>query len=62
MKKNETGENMGFLGWLTLLFVGLKLTGYIGWSWLWVLSPIWIPVVIVLVFAFIWVVIEVMSK
>lgn len=27
---------------LTVLFVGLKLTGYIDWSWWWVLSPIWI--------------------
>lgn len=28
---------------LTLMFVGLKLTNYIDWSWWWVLSPIWIP-------------------
>lgn len=28
---------------LTTLFVGLKLTGYIEWSWVWVLSPIWLP-------------------
>lgn len=27
---------------LTLLFVALKLTGHIGWSWWWVLSPVWI--------------------
>ena len=25
---------------LTVLFVGLKLTGNIAWSWLWVISPI----------------------
>lgn len=31
---------MGFLGWLTILFIGLKLTGYIAWSWFWVLSPL----------------------
>ena len=24
---------------LTVLFVGLKLTGYISWSWWWVISP-----------------------
>lgn len=29
---------------LTVLFVGLKLTGVITWSWLWVLSPIWISI------------------
>ena len=31
-----------FVGLLTILFIGLKLTGYIDWSWLWVLSPMWI--------------------
>jgi hypothetical protein len=33
---------MGLSGWLTLLFIGLKLTGHISWSWWWVLSPVWI--------------------
>ena len=27
---------------LTILFIALKLTGHITWSWLWVLSPLWI--------------------
>jgi hypothetical protein len=30
----------------TTTTIGLKLTGIISWSWLWVLSPIWIPFVI----------------
>lgn len=29
---------------LTVLFVGLKLTHHIDWSWWWVLSPVWISV------------------
>lgn len=33
---------IGFIGLLTILFIGLKLTGYIAWSWWWVLSPLWI--------------------
>ncbi len=33
---------------LGVLFVGLKLTGYINWPWVWVLSPFWIPLAIVL--------------
>ena len=37
-----------FLGLLTLLFIGLKLTGYITWSWIWVLAPLWIPISIAL--------------
>ena len=34
---------IGFLGLLTILFIALKLMGYIAWSWWWVLSPLWIP-------------------
>jgi hypothetical protein len=37
---------IGFLGLLGLLFIGLKLGGVIAWSWVWVLSPLWIPVAI----------------
>lgn len=35
---------------LGLIFVALKLMGYIKWSWIWVLCPIWIPIAIVLIF------------
>jgi hypothetical protein len=42
----EYKGGMGFFGWLTLLFVGLKLTGYISWSWWWVLAPTLVPVAI----------------
>lgn len=38
-----------FLSILCLIFITLKLTGYIAWSWLWVLAPIWIPISIILV-------------
>lgn len=38
------------LALLTVLFVGLKLTNQIDWSWLWVVSPLWLPVAIVLSF------------
>jgi hypothetical protein len=33
---------------LTVLFVYLKLTHQIDWSWLWIVSPLWLPVVIIL--------------
>ena len=46
--KNTGG--VSFLGLLTLLFIGLKLTGYITWSWIWVLFPLWISISIALVF------------
>lgn len=32
---------------LFLLFLGLKLTGYIDWSWWWVTAPLWIPIGII---------------
>ncbi|ULG01763.1 hypothetical protein phiA047_0032 [Aeromonas phage phiA047] len=38
-----------FLSILCLIFITLKLTGYIAWSWWWVLAPIWIPISIILV-------------
>lgn len=41
-----------FLGALTLLFIALKLTNVIAWSWWLVLAPIWIGPVIVLLFFF----------
>jgi len=37
-----SSSSIGFTSLLTLLFIALKLTGYIQWSWWWVLSPIWI--------------------
>lgn len=49
MKKNESTSGVSFLGLLTLLFIALKLTDKIDWSWVWVLSPAWIPTVIVLI-------------
>ena len=44
---------IGFAGALTLLFIYLKLTDKIDWSWFWVLSPLWISVMIVLGILFI---------
>lgn len=38
----------GFLSLLALLFIGLKLTGHIEWSWVWVLSPLWFQVLFIL--------------
>ena len=49
MEKKETAAGgVTFTGLLLLLFIGLKLTGAIGWSWWWVFSPVWIPLVILI--------------
>lgn len=39
---------MGFLTTLTLILIVLKLFKLISWSWLWILSPIWITASILL--------------
>lgn len=44
---SSSSGGVGFVGLLTILFIGLKLTGYINWSWWWVLSPLWISAGIV---------------
>jgi hypothetical protein len=45
---SSSSSGIGFIGMLTILFIALKLTGYITWSWLWVLSPIWITTLIII--------------
>jgi predicted tellurium resistance membrane protein TerC len=42
----RSGPSIGFAGLLTILFIALKLTGVITWSWVWVLSPLWISFLI----------------
>lgn len=37
---------LGLGGLLTVIFTVLKLTGLIAWSWWWVLSPTWVPLVL----------------
>ncbi len=49
---NTSAGGIGFGGLLTIVFIVLKLTGFIAWSWWWVLSPLWISVLLfVAVFA-----------
>lgn len=45
------GGSVTFPSLLTILFVALKLTGQIDWSWWWVLSPLWICASVAIVFA-----------
>jgi len=50
VNNNVKSGSIGFWSILGLIFIILKLTGYIAWSWLWVLAPFWIPVSIFLIF------------
>ena len=44
-KDNKQIQNGGinFFGLLAIVFITLKLTGHITWSWWWVLAPLWMP-------------------
>ena len=45
-KKTASSGGIGFVGVLQIVFIVLKLCGVITWSWLWVLSPLWISLLI----------------
>ena len=62
MKTSTSNGGIGFCGLLTILFIGLKLTDHIDWSWWWVLSPLWIPVAILVVLLIFFGIIEVIAK
>jgi hypothetical protein len=49
VNNNTNNGGIGFLGLLTIVFITLKLTGYIAWSWWWVLAPLWGGVALALV-------------
>jgi hypothetical protein len=43
-KSSSSGLGLGTV--LFLIFMVLKLTNYIDWSWWWVTAPLWIPIII----------------
>ena len=42
---------LGLPGILFVIFLVLKLTGAISWSWFWVLSPLWVETVLLILVA-----------
>lgn len=46
VKNSNSAKGIGFTGLLTVAFIVLKLCGVIKWSWVWVLSPIWISLLL----------------
>jgi hypothetical protein len=47
-KTTTTSSGIGLGGALFLVFLVLKLTHYIDWSWWWVTAPLWGPVLVLL--------------
>ena len=52
-KKSGSTTGISFSSVLFIVFLVLKLTGTIDWSWWWVTAPLWIPVGLVFIIAFI---------
>lgn len=53
MDKQASSGGIGFLGILGLLFIALKLTGHISWSWWFVLLPLYgIPAIFIAIALF----------
>lgn len=48
-KTSSNSNGIGFTGLLTIVFITLKLTHVIDWSWWWVLSPVWISLSILVI-------------
>ena len=46
---NSSSGGVSTLGLLFVLFVGLKLTNVISWSWWWVTAPLWGPLALVII-------------
>jgi hypothetical protein len=46
--KSNSGTGLSLSAVLFIVFLVLKLTGNIDWSWWWVTSPLWIPFALVL--------------
>ena len=54
--KSSSGNGLGLLSVVFLIFMVLKLTGHIDWSWWWVTAPLWGGAAIVAVVVFFYVV------
>ena len=46
--KSNSSNGLGLGTILFLIFMVLKLTNYIDWSWWWVTAPLWVPLLIIL--------------
>ena len=51
-------SSVSFFGLLTIVFIVLKLLNKIDWSWSWVLSPLFLPVTIIIIGVLIWAVVK----
>ena len=57
--KNNTSYGINFLELLAIVFIALKLTGYIQWSWWLVLAPLWFPIIPIIILILALIIIEI---
>jgi hypothetical protein len=47
-ESKTTSGGIGLTGMVFCIFLVMKLTGYIDWSWWWVTAPLWLPLTLIL--------------
>ena len=56
--KNNISYGISFFELLAVVFIALKLMGYIQWSWWLVLSPLWFPIIPIILLVLVLIIIE----
>lgn len=47
--RSSSGGGIGIIGATFIVFLVLKLTGHIDWSWWWVTAPLWISAIVIFI-------------
>lgn len=58
MEKKTQRYGMNLFELLLVIFIVLKLVGVINWSWWWVMSPFWIPLILAVLIGIIYVIVK----
>lgn len=58
-EQNTTSSGIGLSGAVFIVFLVLKLTKVIDWSWWWVTAPLWMPIAVAIIGFAIWVAFEI---
>lgn len=62
MSNNNGRSGLGIASVLAIIFIVLKLLNIITWSWIWVLSPIWISWIVAFILIMIAVILTEVNK
>lgn len=59
---SSSSTGIGFCGLLAIVFITLKLTSVITWSWWWVVAPLWVPAAFVVVIVLVAVIVKILKS